>query len=197
MMKDMPIPGENFTSDTKGYPWHQPPEFTALGPALDKMAQKMTDKKTAPLLISMVETGLPLYKVAQIIVMEGMANGKWTLDLGLLLAGPITKIMEVLCNIYEVEYTIGIEDEDDMPTGKFTRGILDINNEVADKGVLRIVQQEMPNIKAEAEEQETPEGGSPEAAGPTEEEGLGEQGFAVMSGDAPSEEEDVPEEETE
>ena len=27
-MFDAPIAGENFTSDTRNYPWHRPPEIT-------------------------------------------------------------------------------------------------------------------------------------------------------------------------
>ncbi len=192
MMTDLPIPGENYTSDTKGYPWHQPPEFTTLGPALDKMSQKMTDRKTAPLLMSMVETGLPLYKLSQIIVMEGMANGKWTLDLGLLLAGPFTKILEIMCSVYDIEYTLGIEDEDDEPTGLFAVGIENLKKQGADKGVFRLVQDELPKIQSEASEQEVDSTASPEASG---EQDLGEVGFATMTGGNPDEaddSEDVP-----
>jgi len=190
MMTDQPIPGENFTSDTKSYPWHQPPEFTTLGPALDKMSQKMTDRKTAPLLMSMVETGLPLYKLSQVIIMEGMANGKWTLDLGLLLAGPICKILEIMCNVYDIEYTLGIEDEDDEPTGLFAIGLEKMKKQSTDKGVLKLVQDQMPTIKAEAEEQEGGATASPEAQG---EEDLGDQGFATMTGSAPEEEKETEE----
>jgi hypothetical protein len=190
-MMDMPIPGENFTSDTKSYPWHQPPEFTSIGPALEKMSQKMTDRKTAPLLMSMVETGLPLYKVSQIIIMEGMANGKWTLDLGLLLAGPITKILEIMCNVYEVEYNLGIEEEDDEPTGKFARGIIDMEKASSDRGVLKLVRDEMPKIEATAEDQETPEGGEGTVPPEKEEEDLGQEGFTTMMGGNTDEEENV------
>ena len=32
---DGPIPGENFTSETKNYPWHRPPEITDYDEALE------------------------------------------------------------------------------------------------------------------------------------------------------------------
>ncbi len=190
MMTDLPIPGENYTSDTKNYPWHQPPEFTSLGPALDKMSQKMTDRKTAPLLMSMVETGLPLYKLSQIIVMEGMANGEWTLVPGLLLAGPLTKILEIMCSVYDIEYTLGIEDEDDEPTGLFAVGVENLKKQGADKGVFRLVQDELPKIQAEAEDQPMDPGAE---ATETEEPDLAQEGFATMTGGEPEDEsEDVP-----
>lgn len=187
-MTDLPIPGENFTSDTKSYPWHQPPEFTSLGPALDKMSQKMTDRKTAPLLMSMVETGLPLYKLSQIIIMEGLANGKWTVDLGLLLAGPICKILEIMCTVYGVEYTLGIEDEDNEPTGMFAIEIERMKKKTSDRGVLKMVQNELPKIQSEAQEQE-PVGGA-EGGESEQEEDLGDQGFATMTGSSPEDEEE-------
>lgn len=195
MMTDMPIPGENYTSDTKNYPWHQPPEFTAIGPALDKMSKKMTDRKTAPLLMSMVETGVPLYKLSQIIIMEGMANGKWTLDLGLLLAGPITKILEIMCSVYDIEYDLGIEDDDDEPTGLFAIGVEKLKKSTSNNGSFKLVQDELENIKSEAEGQPDPEvsGESGEEPAPKQEEDLGTMGFATMTGTAP--EEIAPEEE--
>ena len=115
-----PIPGENYTSDTKNYPWHQPPEFTDISDALDKVATKITDPKVAKGFTALAEVGVPLYRLSGMIVMQGVSNGLWTIDLGLLMVGPVTKMLEIICDTMGIECKLGIEDEeDDMPTGVF------------------------------------------------------------------------------
>jgi hypothetical protein len=187
---DMPIPGENFTSDTRSYPWHQPPKYTTLTPALDYLSKKLSDTATAKQLVSFVETKLPLYKISQIIIMEGMANGKWTLDLGLLMAGPVTKLIEIVCSVYGVEYDLGIEEDDDEPTGMFIWELNRMQARSNDRRLFRKMEAEMPEIVDAAEEGAPVEpGAAGEAGGSEETEGLGEVGFTKMQG-----EESVPDE---
>lgn len=188
---DGPIPGENFTSDTKNYPWHQPPEYKNIKVALDKMAVKLTEKKISRKLIALAEMGFPLVRISQMIIMEGIGQGKWTLDMGLLLAGPFTKIIEIMCDTYGVEYTIGIEEDEDedFETGIFFKGLAELESSARDSGVYKVVKSEMPKITAEVEEQAAPE--TSETSVTEEEPDLQERGFASMMGDEPSEEEEM------
>lgn len=181
--QDMPIPGENFTSDTSSYPWHQPPEYSSIAEALDKMSVKLTEKKVARNLMTMADAGIPLVRIAQMIVMEGMARGKWTIDMGLLIAGPITKIIEIMCDAYEIEYTIGIEeDDDDWNTGTLFKAMASFKEQEKDNGVFKIVSSQMDEIKdaAEGQDLETEES-NPEGD-------LMASGFTTMMGGKPSDE---------
>jgi len=188
MLSKGPIPGENFTSDTKNYPWHQPPEYRNLAEALDKMAVKLTDPKMANKLVALAEMGFPLVQISQLIVTEGIGQGKWTVDMGLLLAGPFTKIIEIMCDSYGVEYNLGIEEKDDFRTGAFFKGLNDLDKYSKNSNVYKVVKEDLPQIKAEAEDQATPEAAGPE---PKTEEDLQMSGFAAMTGDDPEEEEVV------
>ena len=153
-----PIPGENFTSDTKNYPWHQPPEFTNLNQALDMMAKRLTDFKRANGILSMIEIGVPVTRVADMILTSGIGEGKWTPDFALLLAGPVTRMIELICIGFEVEYTLGIEeDPDDFETSSFFKEEKKLQESA---NGFEILKQELPAIKtAAAAEGEAPEGG--------------------------------------
>lgn len=145
-----PIPGENFTSDTKNYPWHQPPEFVDINKALDMLAVKLTDFKRANGILTMVEMGSPLTRVADMILTAGIGEGKWTPDFALLLAGPVTRMLELLCIGFEVEYEIGIEeDEDDFVTSSFFKEDTSLKENASG---FKILEEEMPEIKEEATE---------------------------------------------
>lgn len=144
-----PIPGENFTSDTKNYPWHQPPEFVDINKALDYISKKLTDFKRANGIMTMVEMGVPLTRVADMILTSGIGEGKWTPDFALLLAGPTTRMIELICIGFEVEYTIGIEeDEDDFITGSFFTESKKLSDSSSG---FELLKQEMSDIKSEAE----------------------------------------------
>ena len=164
-----PIPGANFTSDTKSYPWHQPPEFTNINKALDMLADKITEFKVANALMTFVEMGAPLYKVSSMVLMQGVAEGKWTPDFALLLAGPLTRMIEMICIGFEVEYDVGIDDDpNDFETGTFFE--LQAKAETP-SGNFKLLDQELPEIKEAADAQKPTEGNK----------SLGQEGFMAMS----------------
>lgn len=162
-----PIPGENYTSDTKNYPWRQPPEFSDIDEALDWVSGRLTQFKVANGILTMAETGVPLYQITNFILLNYVGEGKWTPDFSLLLAGPVCRMIELMCIGFDVEYDLGIEDDDDdFETGTFFKNESDMKFA---KGI-ELLNEEMPNIKAQAEEP-SPEG-----------ENLKSQGFMAMQG---------------
>ena len=175
-----PIPGANYTSDTKNYPWRQPPEFTDLDEALDYMAKRLTQFKVANGVLTMAELGLPLYKITSMILTMGMGEGKWTADYMLLMAGPVTRMIELMCIGFEVEYDLGIyDDEENFTTGDFFKKEMELKG-----NGFKILEEAIPEIKEEAEAQNGADGEP--VAPPKEEESLQMGGFMAMQG-APSE----------
>lgn len=165
-----PIPGENYTSDGKNYPWKQPPQFTDLDEALDFLANKITNFKTANGILTMAEIGIPLYRIAHMILFLGVGEGKWTVDYMLMLAGPFTRMIELVCIGFGVDYELGIDDdEDDFDTGTFFKEEEKLRTP---NGNFKLLNEELPKIEEAAEEQQSGE--------PVED--LQTEGFMQMSG---------------
>ena len=57
---DGPIPGENYTSDTKNYPWHRPPEYDDLDKAIEYIGKRLTNQEYAVGVLTMLEAGIPI-----------------------------------------------------------------------------------------------------------------------------------------
>lgn len=112
-LMDGPIPGENFTSDTKNFPWHRPPEYTNLDDAIKYCMDFMLDDESSDSFITMIEMGMTIVDVAGLFALNGIGKGKWTPDYAVLLAGPIAHILVLMCKGYDIEYELGTE-----PTGK-------------------------------------------------------------------------------
>lgn len=104
-----PIPGENYTSDTKNYAWHRPPQFTDLDQAIEAIARKVMSEPLCFNIITMLEIGVPVVSIAGIIAMQGIGAGKWTPDYAILLAGPICHIIMIMAETYGVKYKTGLD----------------------------------------------------------------------------------------
>jgi hypothetical protein len=128
---DGPIPGENYTSDTKNYAWHRPPEFDDIDKAIDYIGKRLTTEENAVGLLTMIESGLPLTDLTQMFLMSGVGAGKWTLDYALLLAGPVCHIMLIMAKAYGLKYNLGFDNKEiaaKPPTAAFFDAIKEINS---------------------------------------------------------------------
>ena len=118
-----PIPGENYTSDTKNYPWHRTPDFTNLDDAIDFVIKKITEPDTSQSLLTLLETGITVSSIVDMLVTEGIGKGRWTVDFALLMAGPVARIICILARGYDVEYDLGINQKNKAPTKAFYNAI--------------------------------------------------------------------------
>jgi len=117
---DGPIPGENFTSDTKNYPWHRPPEMTDINDSIDYIVKKILgEKKRSTGLVTMMEMGVPIATITDIVLTQGISKGKWTVDMALLMAGPVARIFEMMAKASGVKYTMGIEEDEEIVTAYY------------------------------------------------------------------------------
>lgn len=184
-----PIPGENFTSDTKNYPWHRPPEFTDLDSAIEAAFKKLTDDDNSVGILTMLEYGVTVAEVTDMFVTSGIGAGKWTPDFAILLAGPVAHIIYLMAKGYDIDCDLGIERkaEDRPPTKAFFDGQNRINEKMAARGVDPGILEEVQEASADIDEADAVTSGEPPATG-----------FAGMAGpnvmgqpDAPEMEEEV------
>ena len=156
---DGPIPGENFTSNTKNYPWHRPPDITNMDKAVELFLDKVVrDKKRGPGVITLLEMGVPISTITSIFVKQGIMGGKWSTDYAILVAGPIARIIEMMAKGAKVDYVKGWEDENNSPPMSYFDELQD--PEPMDE----------PDIIQEAQALPEPEAAAP--AGPPESGGL-------------------------
>lgn len=126
---DGPIPGENFTSDTKNYPWHRPPEYTDLDQAIEASFKKLTADDAAFGLLTVIEMGATIADMTQAFVMSGVGAGKWTPDFAILLAGPVSHIMYLMAKGYGIDCDLGIEEKSKAPTTAFFKAASKLDKE--------------------------------------------------------------------
>lgn len=110
LMPDGPIPGENYTSDTRNYPWHRPPEITDMDKAIEASIKQLSTTKGSYGLLNTLQAGVTIVQAADMFVTSGIGQGKWTPDFAILLAGPVAKMMEIMAKDAGIKYNMGLDD---------------------------------------------------------------------------------------
>lgn len=162
---DGPIPGENYTSDTRNYPWHRPPEYDNLDKAIEAAAKKLTSKEGSVGVLTMIENGMPISALTQAFIMSGIGTGKWTLDYGLLMAGPVAHIMCLMAKAYDIPYELGVDNKPRVPTKAFFDGLKEIDKKKAEAAG----KEALGNMGEVNTNPETPKGGFMSMKAPGEE----------------------------
>lgn len=93
---DGPIPGENYTADTRNYPWHRPPEITGFNEGVSRIIQDMDEEREMQLIYSLLELEVPVAIITSNLLMRKVARGVIPIDLAILMAGPVGRYVEIL-----------------------------------------------------------------------------------------------------
>lgn len=111
-----PIPGENYTTDTKNFPWHRPPQYTHPDDAIEYAIKWILDDERSDGYMTMLEIGWSIVDVTQMFIMNGVGKGLWTFDMGLIIAGPVSHLLVIMARGYDIDFDLGIKKEDTAKT---------------------------------------------------------------------------------
>lgn len=122
---DGPVPGENFTSDTRNYPWHRPPDFTDINEAIEFTIERLTEPEVGFTYMAMFEAGMDVTTATDIFVTLGIGEGKWTPDMAILIAGPVSRIFEILAKTYGIEPELGLDSGGIPLTAAYLKAVME------------------------------------------------------------------------
>ena len=88
---DAPIPGQSLTNTPGNYPWEHPPQYTNLGEATEYVWDTLHRDDNLTQVITFLRNGIPVEAIARNILFGGFMEGKWTVDLALLIAEVVFK----------------------------------------------------------------------------------------------------------
>jgi hypothetical protein len=115
LIADAPIPGENYLSDTRNYPWHRPPEITDYDVAVDYLIDRLAEPEQTELIYSLIELKQPLTGIVAGLMMQSIGRGKIAIDLAILIAGPVYRYLQIIADQNGLTYESGLEDKGRIP----------------------------------------------------------------------------------
>lgn len=101
-----PIPGQSLTGELGSKPWEKPPQYTDPMLALKNLIPRMMAPKSAARASMIMESGVvPITTMTQITLMNGVMEGKWTIDMAVSMADP------VFLTFFKIAKNAGITDK--------------------------------------------------------------------------------------
>ena len=124
-----PIAGANYTADTRNYPWHRPPDLVEYDGGVGYILNKLKEDEQLELVFSLIKIDAKISTIVTSILMQAISRGKFSIDLAILIAGPIARYISIIADEQDLKYDMGVGDEDRVvitPTSlKVALGILD------------------------------------------------------------------------
>ena len=112
-MFNAPIPGESLTAEMGGRPWEQPAQYNTVEEALDYYITQMSSDQFFDQLVDVLEMGVPVTTLADIIQTSSMMKGIHNLDVGILITPALIEMIMLMGDIAKVDYESGLEDKQD------------------------------------------------------------------------------------
>lgn len=169
-----PIPGESLTaSPDTARAWERPPQYTDEDEAMRAVYMELTNLSTLKELIKLIDDGIPLDEIAQVVLYKGYTEGKYTPDLMLVLIEPTIYLLISIADyaqitdyvLYEdeeedteeslipgdnIEPAVMDENENEEETEEVTERVTKPSEEVMGEGLLSRIKKELPTKVEEA-----------------------------------------------
>ena len=113
-----PIPGESLTSspDTPNT-WERPPLYTNQNRAMEELYLLITEKERLSELVKIIDDGVPLDEIAQVILYKGYTEGQYNPDLMLMMVEPTIYLLISIADYAGIkDYVLYAGEEDDPET---------------------------------------------------------------------------------
>ena len=113
-----PIPGESLTTaPDMPKAWERPPQYTSQDGAMEAIYMEITQEDSLRKLINIINDGIPLDEIAQVILYKGYTEGKFSPDLMLVLIEPTLYLLIAVADYAQIkDYTLYNEETDDPDT---------------------------------------------------------------------------------
>ena len=123
---DAPIPGQSLTDKPGNAPWEHPPQFTDTAEAAEYIWDKLTNPDYVKQVIAMLDAGIPVEALCRVIIFAGFTEGKWTPDVGFMLAEVVIKMIATIAVKAGVKkFKISMQD---LTNNREMQSIMDIGS---------------------------------------------------------------------
>lgn len=111
-----PIPGESLTaSPDNAKSWERPPEFTDEEQAMMEVYLVLTEQDALRELVKIIDSGVALDEIAQVILYKGYTEGKYNPDLMLMLIEPTIYLLISIADYADIKDYVLYEGEENDP----------------------------------------------------------------------------------
>lgn len=107
-MFDAAIPGESLTAELGSMPYEQPPQMPTVEENVDFYTAQILNPDIGGSIASQLSKGRRVSDLAEIIVVSGVAEGRHTLDVGVLVLPVVMEMLALVGDLHGVKYDMGL-----------------------------------------------------------------------------------------
>lgn len=160
---EKPVPGQSLTNAPEDkYPWEQPPEYTSVKQAREKIFLDLLEPSRLKGVIDLMSNGIPVNAISQVVLKEGFNKGKFNPDMMLNLLEPTMFMLMAIAEragidpVIESDGEIEEEDETSLELVEEAKGFVGKNGKFQDAKVKNIQEASVgPEIKKQLETLDT------------------------------------------
>ena len=145
---DAPVPGQSLTAPLGDRPWQKPARFSQPDVALAFYVDRITKEERANNMLDILENGVPVDVLVDIMQQGGVMEGVHSLDTGIIIAPALVEVISSMADNVGIEYT-------KFSTDKKRNGATSAEIVFATKDE---PQAEVPEIEVEEDIEEEPKG---------------------------------------
>tara|TARA_R110002110_G_scaffold338195_1_gene548642 strand:+ start:421 stop:951 length:531 start_codon:yes stop_codon:yes gene_type:complete len=113
MNLDAPVAGMSLTAELGARPWQKPPQYNTVDQAVDYYITRLNTEDVSEQVIDVLEMGVSVSKLANIIQLGSVMEGIHSIDVGVLVTPVIIEFIKLIGDSSNVEYKSGEEELDD------------------------------------------------------------------------------------
>lgn len=136
---DRPIPGQSLTTPPRNAAWEKPPQFIDVNKAMDYLVKRLLVPEMAARLVMMLDNGAPVEAVVRTVLFGGFYEGKWSMDLAILLAQPVAGLITVIYDGMTGKKPPAMTLDDDLPDPGIVKQVQIENTRKPEVGDARIL----------------------------------------------------------
>lgn len=117
-LMDAPIPGQSMLHELGARPWQNPPKYSNVDDAIEYYLERMSSEEFLEQLEDVMEMGIPLTDIANVMQLGGVMEGMHTIDVGILVLPVLVEMMMLVGDSAKIEYDSGLDDKAPMNKSK-------------------------------------------------------------------------------
>jgi hypothetical protein len=106
-----PIPGMSLTSEPGNRPWENPPNLVSVEDAMEFYTRRILGTpENYDQVLDIIESGLPIRNIANILMKTSVMEGYHTIDVGILVLPVVEELLMSVADMHDVSYVETIDE---------------------------------------------------------------------------------------
>ena len=138
---DAPIPGMSLTHALGDRPWQSPAQYSTVDEAIQYYMDRMTTDDFMDQLMDILELGISVSDIANIIQTSSVMEGIHSVDVGVLVSPVIMEMIMFVADSAGVKYETGLDEpEKAIKQAKIAKILNELETELEDKEEERVTE---------------------------------------------------------